>query len=259
MALPSSGQLSLNQLHVEAGGTTGTQASMNDSDIRGLIDKGSGAQNKISEYYGASNTPAVTEDFTTQIGTTNNAVYYLQAVGDNYAFNDTTTNMHYDIAYNASGNTYSTFGAKGANGGPPSPAVIEDSDGHGHTQVAFMLDLGDGYVPGNTHHYWKANSGGRILGDGTSGDWGEMEVYVPLSDYLLGDQNGNGPAGAPNGSLNNNQGYVDLIAHSYSSGTVNATTVGDGIPYQITSDISLLLGIATGSLGSTLHYHADIT
>jgi hypothetical protein len=55
MALQTSGQISLNDLHVEAGGTTGTQASMNDTDIRGLISKSSGAQMSFSEWYGASN------------------------------------------------------------------------------------------------------------------------------------------------------------------------------------------------------------
>lgn len=54
MALQSSGQISLNDLHVEAGGTTLTEASINDSDIRGMIDKAAGAQNAFSEYYGAS-------------------------------------------------------------------------------------------------------------------------------------------------------------------------------------------------------------
>ena len=54
MALQTSGQISLNDIHVEAGGTSGTQASLNDSDIRNLIDKSSGAQNSFSEYYGAS-------------------------------------------------------------------------------------------------------------------------------------------------------------------------------------------------------------
>ena len=38
MALQTSGAISLNDIHVEAGGSSGTQASMNDSDIRGLID-----------------------------------------------------------------------------------------------------------------------------------------------------------------------------------------------------------------------------
>lgn len=58
MALQSSGQISLNDMHLEVGGSTGTQVSLNDSDIRGLIDKASGAQNSFNEYYGASAMPS---------------------------------------------------------------------------------------------------------------------------------------------------------------------------------------------------------
>ena len=37
MSLPASGNsLSLNQLHVEAGGTSGTECSLNDADIRDI-------------------------------------------------------------------------------------------------------------------------------------------------------------------------------------------------------------------------------
>ncbi len=54
MALQSSGQISLNDIHVEAGGTSGSQASINDSDIRALIGKSSGASMSFSEWYGAS-------------------------------------------------------------------------------------------------------------------------------------------------------------------------------------------------------------
>jgi len=54
MALTSSGQISLNDLHVEAGGTTGTQASMNDTDIRGLISATANSQMTFSSFYGAS-------------------------------------------------------------------------------------------------------------------------------------------------------------------------------------------------------------
>ena len=54
MALPSSGAISLNQIHVEVGGASGTQASINDADIRALIGKGSGVQMSFSEWYGAS-------------------------------------------------------------------------------------------------------------------------------------------------------------------------------------------------------------
>lgn len=44
MPLQTSGAISLNDIHVEAGGTSGTQASINDADIRALIGKSSGAQ-----------------------------------------------------------------------------------------------------------------------------------------------------------------------------------------------------------------------
>lgn len=52
MALPSSGAISLNQMHVEVGGSSGTAASINDSDIRGLAFKSSGAQMSFNEFYG---------------------------------------------------------------------------------------------------------------------------------------------------------------------------------------------------------------
>ena len=54
MAISGSGTLSLNEFHIEAGGTSGTECSINDSDIRGLIDKSSGATMSFNEWYGAS-------------------------------------------------------------------------------------------------------------------------------------------------------------------------------------------------------------
>lgn len=54
MALQTSGAISLNDIHVEAGGSSGSQASINDADIRGLIGKNSGSQMSFNEWYGAS-------------------------------------------------------------------------------------------------------------------------------------------------------------------------------------------------------------
>lgn len=63
MALPTSGALSLNAIHVEAGGTSGTTCSFNDSDIRGLtaasgktINSTLGTQIDFNNFYGASGT-----------------------------------------------------------------------------------------------------------------------------------------------------------------------------------------------------------
>lgn len=68
MALQTSGAISLNQIHVEAGGTSGTTATINDSDIRGLINKASGATMSFSEWYGAS----AAQDFVVTQGSSTN-------------------------------------------------------------------------------------------------------------------------------------------------------------------------------------------
>lgn len=52
--IPTSGAISLNQMHTEVGGTSGTQVSLNDADIRGLISKTSGATMSFNEWYGAA-------------------------------------------------------------------------------------------------------------------------------------------------------------------------------------------------------------
>ena len=61
MALPTSGALTLDAIHVEAGGSTGTTCSLNDTDIRGLtpgsgktINSTQGTTVDFDDFYGAS-------------------------------------------------------------------------------------------------------------------------------------------------------------------------------------------------------------
>jgi len=54
MALQGSGAISLDDMHVEVGGTSGTTCSLNDADIRALIDVGDSGQQSIQQYYGQS-------------------------------------------------------------------------------------------------------------------------------------------------------------------------------------------------------------
>ena len=85
MALPSSGSISLNQMHVEAGGTSGTQCTINDADIRGLISKGSGVQMSFNEWYGASN--VVTEELNFEVdyqAPYQDETHYATGTSDNY-------------------------------------------------------------------------------------------------------------------------------------------------------------------------------
>lgn len=80
MPLQTSGAISLNDIHVEAGGTSGTTASMNDADIRGLIAKGSGATMSFNEWYGAS-----AFNFTnTLVRTINNSNNYGTTANDQF-------------------------------------------------------------------------------------------------------------------------------------------------------------------------------
>ena len=61
MALQTSGAISLNDIHIEAGGSSGTTCSMNDTDIRGLtaaagrtINSTPNGNTDFADYYGAS-------------------------------------------------------------------------------------------------------------------------------------------------------------------------------------------------------------
>jgi len=54
MALQSSGAISLNDMHIEVGGTSGTTCSLNDPDIRALISVGDSSNQSIQQYYGVS-------------------------------------------------------------------------------------------------------------------------------------------------------------------------------------------------------------
>lgn len=82
MALQTSGAISLNDIHVEAGGTSGTTVSLNDEDIRGLISKTSGASMSFSEWYGAAGIVLPPPNWTYTIGVNNsvNRGYYYSAL-----------------------------------------------------------------------------------------------------------------------------------------------------------------------------------
>ena len=55
MALQTSGAISLNDIHVEVGGTSNTLCSLNDADFRSLIGVGNNANQSLLLYYGKSN------------------------------------------------------------------------------------------------------------------------------------------------------------------------------------------------------------
>jgi len=54
MTLQTSGAISLDDIHVEVGGTTGTTVSINDTDVRNLISSTPGTAVSFDDYYGAT-------------------------------------------------------------------------------------------------------------------------------------------------------------------------------------------------------------
>ena len=53
MTLQTSGAISLNDIHIELGATSGTTVSLNDADVRDLVSISSGAID-LADFYGAS-------------------------------------------------------------------------------------------------------------------------------------------------------------------------------------------------------------
>ena len=60
MATPSSGAISLDQIHVVAGGTTGTTCSINDADIRSLANLSNNATASFDTYYNRAADASIT-------------------------------------------------------------------------------------------------------------------------------------------------------------------------------------------------------
>ena len=109
MALQSSGSISLDDIHVEAGGTTGSNCTINDSDIRGLISKASQATMSFNEWYGASSVVTQEEDYgeyysygyvsfffsSPQSGITWNGSTVVNDSNKSYSFQDYANNSGY--------------------------------------------------------------------------------------------------------------------------------------------------------------------
>lgn len=99
MALQTSGAISFNDIHIEAGGTSGTTCALTDTDIRALIGKGlpPSTSYSVSEWYGAS---SAYFSATITIGT-------YTSPGSQYVASTFTTGYH-NTAY---GNPATSFGS----------------------------------------------------------------------------------------------------------------------------------------------------
>ena len=142
MALQTSGAISLNDIHIEAGGTTGTLASINDADIRALIGKSAGVQMSFSEWYGASGRATV-----------------------NITISSNTNNY----------NIYSNRGGSYVAGSTDVTVTINSGVSIGSTSTGtYALDTGVGWTSGDTI---TVVNNGTVKGRGGDGGAGASVVY----------------------------------------------------------------------------------
>lgn len=141
MALQTSGTITLNDIHGEAGGSSGTACTLNDSDIRGLIGKSSGASMFFNEWYGAAASVAIPFSPTSRTYAYGGASQYRRS------------GVHYHTPLGPSGTLYGSFtgttSSTGLFGGNSIQQIYSNHHnltGNGTFQVTFNNPSG-GVIP----------------------------------------------------------------------------------------------------------------
>ena len=158
MALPTSGALTLDQIHVEAGGSSGATSSLNDTDIRGLtaasgrtINSTQGTEIDFADFYGASGIPA--------------SYSRSSIIPARYTVSSTFQYLYYENTNYS--NTYSIYsggtdGVAGQNVQDSGAAQFIDSNGD--TQTLVLIN----YIEGlKTNALFRV----RMLGHSATSNW----------------------------------------------------------------------------------------
>lgn len=228
MALQSSGSISLNEIHIEAGGSSGTQASINDSDIRALIGKSSGATMSFSEWYGAS--ASITEtlsngdtnvNVSTEFGssnfTSNTAKILIIASGSEIGATGGTGNRAITVPSGMGGtldiqNAGTISGAGGAGG---------TSSGQSGSPGGSAIYIASSNVTVTNSGTIRGGGGGG--GAGNNGSPGANGFQDPNNTLFC-----NGGAGGGHGDGGNGQGYNSPATNGASGSPGSpATAVGN--------------------------------
>lgn len=198
MALQTSGAISLNDIHVEAGGSSASQAGLNDADIRGLISKSSGSQMAFNEWYGASSfTLSVVESAVTIANSTNsynakNVTFANNLVqGDlivwvGWSWRETNTNFFYDpngnYGVSVAANEHIWFGSNRSMAFIRAKFVTAAMAGT-NTQQLWPFDLGFGGICASVYNTSAGSFSTINVSSATNGGGGSFGSY---SDTLAG-------------------------------------------------------------------------
>ena len=241
MALQGSGAISLDDMHVEAGGTTGTQCSLNDSDIRAMISKADGAQASFSEYYNAASEVDIALTISSN---TNNYNIYSNRGGSYSAGKSNVTltiNSGVTVGSTSTG-TYALDTGTGWSSGDTitiiNNGLVKGRGGNGGNggSVVWNSSVTNGTNGGGGGHALRAQyavsvtNNGTIAGGGGGGggggsywydDTGKLDIDVAAAGGGGGGGAGvNGGSGGSGGSASG--GSLTQVGTSGASGTATA-------------------------------------
>ena len=191
MPLPSSGQITLDEMHVEAGGSTTTEGAVNDADIRALIGAASGGPNlAFTDWYGAS--AGVTINITISSNTNNYNLW--NSKGGTYSAGNTTVNVTINSGVTIGATSIISYAFTTGLGWVTGDVINITNNGtiKGHP--------GDGGRGGNVVYNSSAGSG---LGGGVAGNAfrGQFACTVINNGSVYGGGGGGGGGGSNYGHI----------------------------------------------------------
>jgi len=256
MALQSSGAISLDDIHDEAGGTSGSTATINDADIRGLISKSAGASMAFNEWYGASSSLDIGM-FAQGYGSgVTNVIDYvtISSTGNASDWGDATS-----TAYYGGGHGNRTIGISKFSG--QDPGLQTTIDYITWASQGDAADWGDCAAQGDAHTVGSGNSTRAIFqastrprsngilylslsSTGNSADFGDMSSVRNASGLCSSTTRSVLMGGAD--LSGGNSSTVDTIEYVTIANTGNATDFGN-----LTAVKSDLSGTASATRGLT--------
>lgn len=244
MALPTSGTITLDEIHVEAGGTTNTTATINDADIRALIGKAAGVTMSFDEWYGASG--RVTINLTIAADTLN---YNIEnSRGGTYDAGNTdvtlTINSGVTVGSTSTGTYALETGSSWASGDVINIINNGTVKGHGGNggaggNIVYNTSVGNGSAGAVGGQAFRAqfactftNNGSVYGGGGGGGGGGSIEGLETktIQTYAYGGGGGGGGAGvnSSTGGAGGTASGATILDNGDAGSSGTATAGGSG-------------------------------
>lgn len=178
MSLATSGLITLDQIHQEAGGTTNTSCSINDQDIRNLyeapgktINNTQGTAIDFADFYGASNDPRISLTGSPSLSGT-------LTIEENYV---TTYIVNTSITSRYNGFVASSYGTNGSFGSGTKGAWLNNTETWMNVGVEAFFCSSTGPFLGiyDTNNYYKFVIDKPVFNSG----WTSISLYHPYNNY----------------------------------------------------------------------------